>query len=220
MERRRRRRLHVAGVALIGAGVGVLGWVGWQWWGTTWVSQRQHDQIAAELQQEWRDGEQVVQLEEGPATALVEIPAFGNDYRVPLLEGTGEDALAAGFGHFVDTQAPGQVGNFGLAGHRTTHGEPLADMPDLQPGDKVVVTTADAIYTYVLDSGGDDLVVGFDETWVLDPSPVNPEGGVQPQQSDDLRSGQRLLTLVTCAELFHTDERLVAFGHLDSTTRR
>ena len=24
----------------------------------------------------------------------------------------------------------------------------------------------------------------------------------------------RLLTLVTCAELFHTDDRMVAFGHL------
>jgi sortase A len=24
----------------------------------------------------------------------------------------------------------------------------------------------------------------------------------------------RLLTLVTCAELFHTDDRLVVFGHL------
>jgi sortase A len=26
--------------------------------------------------------------------------------------------------------------------------------------------------------------------------------------------GRRLVTLVTCAELFHTDDRMVAFGHL------
>ena len=170
----------MAGVVLVVAGAGVLGWVGWQMWGTTWVSERRHDQIAAELEQEWRGGDQLVQVEEGPATAMVEIPAFGEDYRVPLLEGTAEDVLAAGFGHVVDTQAPGQVGNFVLSGHRTTHGEPLADMPDLEPGDEVVVTTADTIYTYVLDTGGDDLAVALDETWVLDPAPVNPDGGVQP----------------------------------------
>lgn len=215
MERRRRRRMHVAGVALVVTGVGVLGWVGWQLWGTTWVSERRHDQITTELEQEWRAGEQLVQVEEGPATAVVEIPAFGDDYQVPLLEGTSDDALAAGFGHLVDTQAPGRIGNFVLAGHRSTHGEPLADMPDLESGDEVIVTTADAVYTYVLDTGGGDLVVAMDETWVLDPVPVNPDGGVQPPGR-----GQRLLTLVTCAELFHTDDRLVAFGHLDSTAPR
>ena len=211
------RRRVAAGVVLVVAGVGVLGWVGWQVWGTTWVSERRHDQIATELEQEWSSGGQLVQVEEGPATAMVEIPAFGKDYRVPLLEGTSEDALAAGFGHVVDTQAPGQIGNFVLSGHRTTHGEPLADMPDLEPGDEVILTTADTIYTYVLDTGGDDLTVDLHDTWVLDSSPVNPDGGTQPPR---LRSDQRLLTLVTCAELFHTDDRLVAFGHLDSTTRR
>ena len=58
-------------------------------WGTTWVSERRHDQIATELEQEWRAGAQLVHVEEGPATAMVEIPAFGDDYRVPLLEGPG-----------------------------------------------------------------------------------------------------------------------------------
>ena len=86
-----RRRRSLAGVVLVVAGVGVLGWVGWQVWGTTWVSERRHDQIATELEQEWRAGAQLVQVEEGPATAMVEIPAFGEDYRVPLLEGTAED---------------------------------------------------------------------------------------------------------------------------------
>ena len=34
---------------------------------------------------------------------------------------------------------------------------------------------------------------------------------MQPPSQDD---GQRLITLTTCSELFHTDDRLVAFGHL------
>ena len=32
----------------------------------------------------------------------------------------------------------------------------------------------------------------------------------QPAQ----RPGQRLITLTTCSEIFHTDNRMIAFGHL------
>ena len=89
-------------------------------------------------------------------------------------------------------------------------------MPDLRPGDEVVVETRAATFTYVLDTGGDDLVVPFTETWVVDALPTNPDGGVQPEQVPD----QHLITLTTCSEIFHTDDRMVAFGHLVSTTPR
>jgi sortase A len=47
------------------------------------------------------------------------------------------------------------------------------------------------------------------------PEPRNPDpDGVQP--TDDLR----LITLTTCAELFHTDNRMIAFGHLVDTDRK
>ena len=78
---------------------------------------------------------------------------------MPLLEGTSDEALAAGFGHFEDTARAGAKGNFALAGHRITHGEPLRDMPGLEPGDEIVVETARATYTYVLDTAGDALEV-------------------------------------------------------------
>ena len=52
-------------------------------------------------------------------------------------------------------------------------------MPELQPGDEVIVETAEATYTYVLDTGGDDLVVPFTDVWVLEPRPVNPSGGLR-----------------------------------------
>ena len=108
---------------------------------------------------------------------------------------------------------PGQVGNYALAGHRVTHGEPLRRMPDLRPGDKVVVETRDATFTYVLDTDPNKLVIPFTGVWVLDALPRNPQaGGVQPAQ----RKGQRLITLTTCSELFHTDNRMIAFGHLVS----
>jgi sortase A len=147
----------------------------------------------------------------GEAIALVRIPRFGDDYVVPVLEGVGEHELERGLGHFPRTADPGERGNFALAGHRITHGEPLRNMPDLRPGDLVLVETQRRIYRYRLDTDPRELVVELDEDWVLDPVPTNPRhGGVEPEQ----RPGQRLLTLTTCAELFHTDTRMIAFGHL------
>lgn len=77
-----------------------------------------------------------------------------------------------------------------------------------------MVETRSWTYTYVLDTGGADLTVPFTGTWVLDPEPSNPDGSVGPRPGED-----HLLTLTTCAELFHTDDRLVAFGHLVSRER-
>ena len=85
-------------------------------------------------------------------------------------------------------------------------------MPELRPGDEVIIETRDAIYTYVLDTNPNELVVSFENIWVVDPLPTNPQrGGVQPPSQEP---GQRLITLTTCSELFHTDNRMIAFGHL------
>ena len=51
---------------------------------------------------------------------------------------------------------------------------------------------------------------------MIDRLPKNPRGGVEPAQ----RAGQRLITLTTCAELFHTDNRMIAFGHLVSAEKK
>jgi sortase A len=211
----RRRALRVVGALLALAGLVILGAVGWQLWGTTYVSQRRQAETVDELQQAWLEGETLVKTEHGTATAVVRIPAFGDDYEVPLLEGTSDDVLATGFGHFTETADPGADGNFAVAAHRITHGEPLRDMPDLDPGDQVIIETADKVHVYELDTGGDDLEVSFTADWVLERQPVNPDAdGVGPADAP------QLLTLTTCADLLHSDERLVAFGHLVETRPR
>ncbi len=211
------QRVSVAvGLVLVVGGLGLLGWVGWQMYGTNWVSERKQAEAVDQLTVAWEEGQMLTRVDGGTATAIVRIPRFGDDYRIPLLDGTDDEALASGFGQYADSAAPGARGNFSLAGHRVTHGEPLRQMPELQPGDEVVVETAEATYTYVLDTGGDDLEVPFTDVWVLEPRPVNPSGGVEPPTG----VGRRLLTLTTCSELFHTDGRLVAFGHLVDTAPR
>ena len=56
-------------------------------------------------------------------------------------------------------------------------------------------------------------MIPFTGTWVLDPLPKNPDGGAAAGAG----AGQRLITLTTCAEIFHTDDRMIAFGHLVSS---
>ena len=65
-------------------------------------------------------------------------------------------------------------------------------------------------YVYVLDTNPNDLIVPFTSSWVLGMDPRNPAGGVQAVQGVD----ERIITLTTCSELFHTDNRMIAFGHL------
>ena len=205
------------GLTMILAGVAMLGYVGWQFWGTDVVSRKAQAEVSRTLQAQWEQGGTNLvpkQVPTGDASALIRIPAFGTDYSVPVLEGVSDEVLAKGFGHFEESADPGQVGNYALAAHRVTHGEPLRRMPELRPGDQVIVETADARYVYELDTDPNQLVVPFTGTWVIDPVPTNPQtGGVQPAQ----RQGQRLITLTTCSELFHTDNRSIAFGHLVRT---
>lgn len=206
------------GGGLILAGLGLLGYVGWQYWGTNWVSQRAQERIVDDVRDDWAASGtaeaqtlSAVRVPEGEVSALVRIPRFGDDYVVPVLEGTSQEVLSAGYGHFDDAVGPGEVGNYALAAHRVTHGEPLRDMPQLRVGDEVVIETREATYTYELTTGGDALEVPFTETWVVDQLPDNPDAG-EPEPAQE--PGQKLLTLTTCAEIFHTDNRLIAFGVL------
>jgi sortase A len=202
------------GIGLMLAGLGLLGYVAWQFWGTNWVARKHQRELTSEVQKDWAAGKGCDKFcPKGATLALIRIPKFGAKYVVPVLEGTDKASVLdkGAFGHFDGTADPGEVGNFALAGHRVTHGEPLRHMPDLRPGDKVIVETRKFTYTYALDTNPNDLVISFNGTWVLDPLPHNPKpGGPEPAQVQ----GQRLITLTTCSEIFHTDNRMIAFGHL------
>ncbi|GAA4803907.1 class E sortase [Nocardioides caeni] len=209
-----RRVTFWTGCGLIAAGIAVLCWVAWQFWGTNWQSERRQNEVRDAIGEGWESGQDVVRTEFGNATAIVRIPRFGPDYAMPVLEGSSDEVLAAGIGHMEDTADAGMEGNYVLAAHRVTHGEPFAEFPSLEPGDEVIVQTRAATYTYVLDSGGEDLIIPFTETWVLDEQPVNPDAGeINPPEGVS-----SLITLLTCSEIFHTDNRSVVFGHLVETT--
>lgn len=212
------RRVVLLGVVLVGLGVAVLAYVGWQQIASNWWSWHRQDQLVEELEETWQDPagrEDAVAAGGSTATAVVRIPRFGTEYAVPVVEGTGDDQLALGLGHLPGSAGPGEPGNLVLAGHRIGHGEPLRDLPDLQPGDEVVVETRDGVHTYVVDTDPADLSLDDGDTWVTEDLPVNPDpGGARP--SDDLA----LLTLLTCTDLFHSDGRTAVFGHLVTSVGR
>jgi sortase A len=213
----RRRRLLLVALGLVLVGVSMLGYVAWQYWGTNIVSDQRQDEITAHLQSSWADAPRHTRpgapgpAELGEPFALVRIPAFGDGFVVPVIEGVRPDDLTQGLGHYPSTALPGQVGNFAVAGHRVTHGQPLHDLPRLRPGDVVEVETADAVYTYKLSTNPNRTVVQPNDTWVLDPIPGRPRG-TPPDRAR--------ITLTTCAELFHSSDRMVAFGRLVDTQRK
>lgn len=214
-----RRVSVVTGVTLVLAGLGFMAYVVWELYGTNVVSHRAQRHAVAELREEWSepassaDGD----VRASGAYALVRIPRFGAGYVQPLFETTEQRVLRKGFGHYANTADVGEAGNFALAAHRRTRGEPLRHLPELRVGDEVIVETRDTTYTYVIDTDPNKLVLKFTAGWVLKRFPTNPDpGGPTP----DPAVSDRLITLTTCAYLFHSDKRMVAFGHLRSAVAR
>jgi sortase A len=220
-----RRASATVGLAMVLVAVLVGAWFGWQTVGTNVVAHRAQDHEVSRTVGRWDQAtvaaattlehEPRPRPASGTEPAVIRIPRFGTSYAVPIHPGVTDEVLARGFGHFKVSAAPGGWGNYALAAHRVTHGEPLRHVLDLRPGDKVSVTTRHWTYVYRLDTDPRRLTVTRDGVWVVDFHPINPDPhGVNPT------THLRLLTLVTCAELFHTDDRTVVFGHLVRATPR
>jgi sortase A len=82
----------------------------------------------------------------GDGLTLLRIPKLG--LKVLVVQGTTPAALRAGAGHYLGTPLPGEAGNVGIAGHRTTFGRPFNRLDEMRPGDVVTLETPFAIYTY------------------------------------------------------------------------
>ncbi len=207
-----RRGLTVLGVLLLVTGLSLIGLYVWDAYVNPVMDTKAARQQVDEVKKEWAQGRTPSATIPGNAVALMRIPEFGADYEVAVVTGTTPDALNIGVGWFDDTAAPGQVGNFSVAGHRGASG-PFVPLLDLKPGARIVVETRQATYIYALTSSAADLTVDKAETWVIDPVPTRPGAAAGPAAEPT----ERLITLVTCRNFFHSPERSVAFGKLIET---
>ncbi|MEU3058893.1 class E sortase [Streptomyces subrutilus] len=143
----------------------------------------------------------------GRAFAEMYVPRFGPDWRKPVLEGTGTELLKKGLGHYAGTAPLGGLGNFAVAGHRRTYGDPFKDFPDLRPGDEVILKDATTTYTYTI-RGGPLRTLPTDVA-VVDPVPPK----------SPFTAPGRYLTLTTCDPEWGHSHRLVVWAELTGTRR-
>lgn len=209
----------VFGELLITVGVLLLLFVAYQLMWTNVTAQRAADQVANDLQDSWAtqttaDGSSdpgdssdapEVRPKIGDAFALMYIPRLSDKvWGMPVLESVELSDLARGIGHYPTAQLPGEKGNFAVAAHRATNGEPFRDIDQLRVGDKVFVETQDSWFEYTLRR---DKIVAPTDTWVIDPVPGDP--GATPTD--------RLITLTTCNPRWGHTTRWVWWGDLTTS---
>ncbi len=158
--------------------------------------------------------------EGGEAIARINIPKINVNKIV--VQGVKVEDLRNGPGHYRATVFPGQVGNSGIAGHRTTYGAPFNQIDELVPGDEIRVTTVQGEHLYRVMPAGEaysrealgtlsdfqvpagnenlgHIIVRPEATWVLG-------------DFDDNR-----ITLTACHPKYSARERIIVAAELVST---
>ena len=221
---RMRRVIGGAGRVFVTAGLLILLFVAYQLWGTNILEARAQDNLRRDFESQLgseprtsstSDDDPTVSTTttttpapvaapipaEGEPVAIIRIPKIGVDKVV--VEGTSTADLRQGPGHYAGMPLPGQIGNAGIAGHRTTYGAPFADLDQLLPGDLIQVETLSGIFDYIVSADG-VFVVSPSQTEVLDqPSPAQGEAPTAT------------LTLTTCNPKYSARQRLIVKAEYD-----
>jgi len=147
------------------------------------------------------------------AYAVLRIPRIG--LTAPVAEGTSKGGvLDRGYvGHYARTAQAGRAGNFALAGHRNTHGEPFRRIDRLRRGDRITVETRDAVYTYTVDKS-------LAQTTPSDSGVIAPVPRSNITTSVGYSEPGYYLTLTTCTPEFSSRYRLVVWGKLSAMRPR
>lgn len=214
--------LGVVGELLISAGVLLLLFTVWQLWWTDVMADREQQEILADL--DWvvtidkddvAPADDGLQPGEGPppvpeypdhhsTIGTMHIPRFGQDYVRNISEGVELEPVLnrLGIGHYPETALPGEIGNFSMAGHRTTYGKPFNQVAELEVGDPIIVQTPEVWYVYRVT---DDHIVLPHQVEVIAPVPNEP-GEVPTERS---------ITLTACHPMFSARERFIVHGEFD-----
>lgn len=199
---------RVVGELFISVGVLMLLFVTYQLWWTNVRAGQEAGSAASKIHEDWASGKRKPgAFEPGQGFAIMHIP--GLDVVVPVAEGTDKErVLDRGMvGHYSEgalkTAMPGdKKGNFAVAGHRNTHGEPFRYINQLEKGDQIVIETQDTYYVYAMQSILPQTSPG--NTSVIGPVPKG-SGFTEPG---------RYLTLTTCTPEFTSTYRMIVWGKM------
>ena len=235
-----RRSARVGGELAVTVAVVIVLFVVYQFSVARWSAAENQRQLSAELQEDW--GQPPAALPAAPAPtptvsigepfAVLQIPALGADWQFTLVEGTSQDQLARGPGHYVGTSFPGQPGNVGVAGHRVTHATPFDRLDELGSCDAIVVESRESWFVYRVlpmaeeranwrqlgarpECGGVAPLTGdYDETVgreIVTPDRTDVLAVVphRPDLDPPVPARQHLLTLTTCHPRFSARQRMI-----------
>jgi sortase A len=199
----------VVGELLLTAGVVLCLFVVYALFGTGVATSQAQDALDRELEALDRlevggdtTAEGAAEAQAGAAYARMRIPRLGEGWEWVVVQGVEVADLQRGPGHYLASADPGEIGNFAVAGHRATYGEPFAHLDRVRVGDAILVDYQGAEYRYLVTEsflttpGNGDVVA---------PVPGDPTA----------RPTEALITLTTCHPRFSGRERLIIHGVLE-----
>jgi len=232
------------GQTLITLGLVVLLFVVYEVWITNIYAAREQKKVTKALIKEWQKENELAlpgsadpTVPLGTGLGILYIPRLGRDYHFTIVQGSAvpdDSQLEKGPAHYKDTQLPGQVGNFAVAGHRVGKGEPFLNIDKLRSGDAVIVETRTYWYVYKVlgDPAGQNpqkahsdvpiagggtvslpgrVIIDPSQGQVLDPVPTAPGQGTD--NSAD-KPAVPLMTMTTCHPKFTASHRMIVFARL------
>ncbi|WSJ91211.1 class E sortase [Streptomyces sp. NBC_01304] len=199
---------RAVGELFISIGVLMLLFVTYQLWWTNIRAGQQAGAEANKIHENWANGKgKPGAFEPGQGFAIMHIPRL--DVVVPIAEGIDKQkVLDRGMvGHYAEktlkTAMPeDKKGNFAVAGHRNTHGEPFRYINRLEPGDEIIVETQDTYFVYKVSKTLPQ--TSPSNTGVIAPVPPG-SGFTEPG---------RYITLTTCTPEFTSTYRLIVWGKM------
>lgn len=156
--------------------------------------------------------EQYVTRTLAPDDPLTRIVMPDLDVDAIVVAGTSPSALRAGAGHYPNTPLPGERGNVGIAGHRTTYGKPFNRLDELPVGSEIRLETPLAVHTYEVVQAPDDArqPCSNGACWITTPTDWSVVSDLDGH----------FLTLTTCHPKGSARERLIVRAELVDTTDR
>jgi sortase A len=143
------------GIACLMVAAVLGGYIGWLLWGTGLTTRAAQNELRHDFTSviDTKDPTQAPPAGVEPlrASAYAELLIPRIDLDLIVVQGTDEESLKKGPGHYPDTADPWDpTGRVGIAGHRTTYLAPFYSLDALQANDTITLRTEYGTFDYLV----------------------------------------------------------------------